>query len=432
MSKPSGYRSRFSAVASGLAALGLFVAGTLHAQEGLRASDAPPTPTPLLAAGKPVAWWFVFKFNAKDFPGCGGATLDTRRCTFDPGMSPPKEKQGFGQQYVVASSDKAELVKGEGCAGETADDPLGATYGSIFEGGYHYVAWNDQPQGHPSITGCTLNGDCSAPWGHSKGLLAWNDAGEGVVLQVTTPSWPLSASKAAPRAGDANTLGCVEDDDVKLSQHFFALKLNKEDLISVLLGMQNASVGTDPSQLQLVNNGGPEEIKALVTQLGTQSHSTAPMRVGLSSGVGLLSKPSRLQVPPWQLVSAAIGGIPLRTATFWNAPKIPTTTATTPVGCWDPALGTAGAVEIALSGQWEGKALELGSGGNHAKIGVSLLPEQPFVIFGDENQQGALSGTCKSSQNGRGGLFFVLRNSMLADSVRSLLKGETGEIAGGR
>ena len=196
--------------------------------------------------------------------------------------------------------------------------------------------------------------------------------------------------------------------------------------------MQNASVGTDPSQLQLVNNGGPEEIKALVTQLGTQSHSTAPMRVGLSSGVGLLSKPSRLQVPPWQLVSAAIGGVPLRTATFWNAPKIPTTTATTPVGCWDPALGTAGAVEIAVSGQWEGKALELGSGGNHAKIGVSLLPEQPFVIFGDENQQGALSGTCKSSQNGRGGLFFVLRNPTLADSVRSLLKGETGEIAGSK
>jgi hypothetical protein len=47
------------------------------------------------------------------------------------------------------------------------------------------------------------------------------------------------------------------------------------------------------------------------------------------------------------------------------------------------------------------------------------------VIFGDENQQGSLSGKCSSSQNGRGGLFFVLRNSGLANSVRSLLAGDT-------
>jgi hypothetical protein len=62
--------------------------------------------------------------------------------------------------------------------------------------------------------------------------------------------------------------------------------------------------------------------------------------------------------------------------------------------------------------------------GNHAKLGVSS-DSGDYIIFGDMNQQGALSGKCGSSQNGRGGLFFVLRNSGLANSVRNLLAGGT-------
>src|SRR5207253_6991089 len=67
--------------------------------------------------------------------------------------------------------------------------------------------------------------ECGGPWGHSKGTLAWNDAGEGFVLQVTTPSWPAAGSNKFPRKTDGNTLGCVKDDNVEVSQHFFALKL---------------------------------------------------------------------------------------------------------------------------------------------------------------------------------------------------------------
>jgi hypothetical protein len=37
-------------------------------------------PVPLLISGHPVDWWFVFKFNSKTFPGCGGSA--TRRCPF--------------------------------------------------------------------------------------------------------------------------------------------------------------------------------------------------------------------------------------------------------------------------------------------------------------------------------------------------------------
>jgi hypothetical protein len=63
--------------------------------------------------------------------------------------------------------------------------------------------------------------------------------------------------------------------------------------------------------------------------------------------------------------------------------------------------------------------------GNHAKVGVST-GAQPYAIFGDMNQQGALAPPkCDSSQNGRGGLFYVVKNQELFESVRDLLKGET-------
>jgi hypothetical protein len=39
------------------------------------------------------------------------------------------------------------------------------------------------------------------------------------------------------------------------------------------------------------------------------------------------------------------------------------------------------------------------------------------------NQQGSLAGKCNSSQNGRGGLFYVLENRDLFDSLTSLLTG---------
>jgi hypothetical protein len=46
-------------------------------------------------------------------------------------------------------------------------------------------------------------------------------------------------------------------------------------------------------------------------------------------------------------------------------------------------------------------------------------------VFGDLNQQGALSDNCKSSQNGRGGMFYILDEKTLFESVSALLKGET-------
>jgi hypothetical protein len=384
--------------------------------------SAQEAPTPLLRSGQPVDWWFVFKFNAESFPGCGGAP---RTCPFGGTV---ERYRSFSQQFVFASSADRTLQPGGGCIGDTSMDPLGATFEEVYNGTLFYVLWNDQFYGDP-----LPNKD--APAGHSKGMLAWNSDGNGMVLQVSTPSWPASGSSAEPRKTDGNTLGCVADNDVLVSQHFFALKLDKNDVVAVLKALANASVVTDPAKLQIVNNGGPADIQALVRGLGAISRSKYATKAALSTGVVLISKPSDLHVPPWQMVSAMLGGEPLRAATWWASPEIPTTTAATPVKCWDPSLGVPGAVEIATTGTWQGpgaaQAKTLGfdgvgePDGNHAKIGVST-GQHTYAIFGDLNQQGALDGPyCGRSQNGRGGLFFVLDDAQLFSSVRDLIQGQT-------
>ncbi len=378
-------------------------------------------PVPLLAKGRPVGWWVVFKLNAGTFPDCGGGT---RGCPF--GGTVQKYKDA--QQYLFASNESPTLKQGSGCAGDTDTDPIGATFAQVYNGSFNYVIWNDQFYDDPVIKGCKK--ECGGPWGHSKGLLAWNDAGSGFVMQVSTPSWPAAGSKSHPRKTDGNTLGCVKDDDVMVSQHFFAATLNKNDVVSVLKALGNASVVTDPSNPQIVNNGGPQDIQQLVKGLGVHSTSKKFLTFSLSNGVQLISKPSHLNVPPWQMVSAILGGVSLRAATWWANPEIPTTKASTTVKCWDPSLSKPGAVEIATSGVWKGTKIGLTGGAspdhNHAKIGVSLTGTKNYSIFGDMNQQGSLSGpNCASSQNGRGGLFYVVGNAALSKSVKALITGDT-------
>jgi len=388
-----------------------------------RALDPQEAPAPLVKKGHPVKWWFVFKLNSAAFPGCAGRAI--RQCLFGGQV---QNYRAFGQQFVYASSEDKALQQGSDCAGDTTDEPIGATFDEVYNGSYHYVVWNDQFYDDPKINGCTK--ECGAPWGHSKGMLAWNDAGEGLVLQVTTPSWPASGNHGFPRKTDGNTLGCVSDDNVEVSQHFFALKLTKGDLTTILKALQNASVVTDPSNPQIVNNGGPPDIQQLVGSLGTRSASSAFTKDMLSSGVLLISKPSKLHVPPWQMVSSVLGGIALRSATWWAQPKIYTTTTSTDVTCWDDSLATPGPVEIATTGQWNGKGFGLTGGSgpnfNHAKLGVSTAADSSYSILGDMNQQGAVSGDqCSSSQNGRGGLFYVINDPDFHQDLKTLISGNS-------
>lgn len=404
-----------------------------------------PAPTPLAGENQPVDWMFAFKFNAASFPGCT-----------DDGKTPAPGTQGiFGgtvqtypnghsQQYVYATSANPTLVQGEGCVGATYTDPLGATFAQIYNNpGYHYVLWNDQFYQEPLP-------NLDSPWGHSKGMVAWNQDGEGFVLQVSTPSWPGSGSKEDPRE-TGNTLGAIgDDDDIEVSQHFFALKLSKDDLVAVLKALANASVATDAAAPSIVRNGGPADVQELVGALGVpaserDSKSPQPPPVPgqptctisqLSSGVQLISKPSALWLPPWQLVSAELGGLPLRVASWWASPEIYSTDAGVEIDGWPASLRAPGAVAIALTGVWDGTSLGLtggmGTNYNHAKIGISTDSSQPVCVFGDMNQQGALRANyaysgqkMSSSQNGRGGTFYVLRNQQLFDSLTALLKGNT-------
>ena len=392
-------------------------------------------PTPMVSKNKPVDWVFIFKFNADDFPECSGSRPN-------PGIfgGEPKDYNGrYSLQYVYASSDNPKLKKGNGCLGNSLSDPLGATFAQIYFGDFYYVLWNDQFYGKPIATK-------PKPWGHSKGAIAWNDKGEGMVLQVSTPSWPGSGSVKHPRPGklvkgkmtdaNENTLGTMKDDDIEVSQHFFATKLNKADVIKVLQGLQNASVVTNTSKPSIVNNGGPSDIQAIVKTLGTKSRSKECTVVKLSNGMKFISKPYHYAVPPWQLVSAKLGGVPLRVASWWANPPIYSTTKGEHISCWNANLGIPGAVEIATTGKWGKQTLGLkggmGTNYNHAKFGISTNPKLPLCIFGDMNQQGALNPNtdyigqrCNSSQNGRGGTFYVLENEDLFASMTSLLKGET-------
>lgn len=409
-----------------LAIVLLLATPSVYAQHRKSSEKSSGAPAPLLTNGHPVDWWFVFKFNGKDFPGCDGGA--TRTCLFGGQV---QNYSAFSQQFVYASSENHSLQNGSNCAGDTTTDPIGATFDQVYNGSFHYLIWNDQFYDDPKIAGCTK--ECGSPWGHSKGLLAWNDAGEGFVLQVSTPSWPAAGSKNSPRKTDGNTLGCTKDNDVQVSQHFFALRLTKDDLVKVLTALQNASVVTDPKNSQIVSNGGPADVQGLVNNLGKESKNTTVTKATLSSGVQLISKPSSLHVPPWQMVSSLLGGVSLRAATWWTSPEIDTTTSATTVSCWSPSLGTPGPVEIAITGHWAGQEIGLQGGlgpeHNHAKVGVSTSGTSHYSIFGDMNQQGTLSGpNCASSQNGRGGLFYVVDDPDLSASVAGLITGNTGHV----
>ena len=385
-----------------VALLGILVGVALP----VRAAGA-PAPAPMVDQAHPAKWVFVYKFNAASYPASGPVT----QCVF--GGDP--KSYARSQRYIVSSSGMTALSNGPDMVGVSPADPIGATFARIYASGLNFVVWNDQFYSHPKITGCSNS--CSGPWGHSKGILAWDDKGRGVVLQVTTPSWPGSGTSAAPRQNDGNTLGCVEDDDVKAAQHFFALQLDPADTAYVLDALANASVATDISNPQLARLGGPPALTQRAKLLGQKSPSTTIVDVVLSSGVRLIGKPSRLHVPPWQMLSAKLGGVPLRTATWWASPRIPTTVSGQTIICWRDDLGAPGAVEVATSGHWQTQAIGLTGGpqpnSNHAKIGVSIDGAHHYAIFADLNQQGRLTGNCASSQNGRGGLFFIVDDEKL-------------------
>ncbi len=404
---------------------------------------AQAAPSPLLKSGQPVDWWYAFKFNAETFlrPKASKPT-----CLFGGTPGGKRKYTNIGQTYVVASSDHPALADGAGFLGDSLDDPLGATYDEVYNGTLSFIVWNDQFYRDP-VLACegTVSTLCGPKWGHSKGLLAWDDNGDGFILQVTTPSWPGAGNKDHPRT-DGNSLGCVNDNDVQLSQGFYSLKLNKGDVVQVLQALQTEGAVTDPANPQIAKIGGPQEVKDAAAKLGSSNKTSTFTQTALSSGVKVIAKAGGLAAPPWQFVSAVLGKVPLRVASFWQLDVINSTPGRTQPDCWPDAVKSTspGAVQIALTGIWNGTTIGLSGtaqksasgkniGANHAKLAVST-DGSSLTIFSDMNQDGAISPvgtlTCTSSQNGRGGLFFVVENVALHDSVAALLTGKSAPLRG--
>ena len=76
---------------------------------GSQAAEQASVPKPLLGSGQPVDWWFVFKFNAESFPGCGGGAQ--RACAFGGTV---QKYDHFSQQLIYASSAAPALQVGGG------------------------------------------------------------------------------------------------------------------------------------------------------------------------------------------------------------------------------------------------------------------------------------------------------------------------------
>lgn len=244
---------------------------------------------------------------------------------------------------------------------------------------------------------------------------------------MTTPSWPGAGSKGHPR-DDGNTLGCVSNDNnVLVAQSFFAVRLSPDDAAVVLKSLANASVVTNTRDPQIFRNGGPAAIRTVAASLGAKTNGDEMLVNKLSTGLHLLAKPSQLHASPWHLVSSVLGSVNLLVATWRNPSDIPDTNAHQNIKCW-PSGGDwklPGAVVNARSGHWDAKSFGLlgvgSAAGNRAKIGVATSGSHPYAIFGDLNQEGALSGNCGAKQNGRGGMFFVVEDQKLRDSVRKLI-----------
>jgi hypothetical protein len=149
----------------------------------------------------------------------------------------------------------------------------------------------------------------------------------------------------------------------------------------------------------------------------------------------MISKPSAVNVPPWQMVSVLLDASSERTATWWASPQIYSTVNSTKIGCM--TLNTAfsmknqqpGAVDIAKTGMWSGHSIGLIGGQNHAKIGVTTSGAKHYAIFGDLNQQGTINPPhCERSQNGRGGMLFVVQNEDLFTTLSKLVEGDSEPV----
>jgi hypothetical protein len=92
---------------------GFVWAKNVEIQNGAPTPGPAGTPSPLIATGQPVDWWFAFKFNSASFSKCAAGAV--RACLF--GGQVQSAWTSFSQQYAVASSDSKTFQIGTSLCG---------------------------------------------------------------------------------------------------------------------------------------------------------------------------------------------------------------------------------------------------------------------------------------------------------------------------
>ncbi len=87
---------------------------------------ADSTPSPLLAAGQPVDWWLVLKFNVASFPGCG----ENAQRDFPFGAAPRRATSANSSCMQAVRARRFESARA--ALARRWLDPLRATFDEVY------------------------------------------------------------------------------------------------------------------------------------------------------------------------------------------------------------------------------------------------------------------------------------------------------------
>ena len=208
---------------------------------------------------------------------------------------------------------------------------------------------------------------------------------------------------------------------VAFSQHFFALKLNKADVVTVLAGAAERERRHRSGKPQIVQRrpGGRSQwsrSRRAISKERRRSHQERASRgrdPDLEAVRPGMSRPGRWFRRCWAMPGE-------RSATWWMKPWIYHQMARRGSMLGRATLGPKPG-PVAIAGTGAGMSRDQPHRPlNHAKFGTTTSADKRFSILGDLNQQGAIAPPgCDKSQNGRGGLFFVVRGQAVRQRDRS-------------
>nr|AIG56182.1 secreted protein [Achlya hypogyna] len=282
--------------------------------------------------GRPVAWWFVLKLPAQVRSATGTFMPTPCDCAPPACASPEEPLRAHGLCYLYADANNPVLRHfrdvGYDCLGQGGRDPVSQTLRQK-QTATHWGYFNDQLNGLAFMQQKSLVcGGSSSFNAHSKGMVAFEAATGGFVLQTSTPNFPDPSSPAFV------PLGCQADNNVEYAQHLFAMSLDAAELLTLATGWQSARLCSanhyhtlhdllvSPSLANASSSLPPVAqavARALVEERLTPSASSQKTVVTKGSPVAVsgLFKSHRAQVPPWAMAASAYAS-DVSVASWWD------------------------------------------------------------------------------------------------------------------